>query len=62
MRVFHCLKKCLNNGYSNFDQEAIWYLGQSYELSAQHSKAKEIYTQIINQGGYYSEQAKQRLK
>lgn len=55
-------KKCLNNEYTNFDQEAIWYLGRSYELSGQQSKAKEIYTLIANQGGYYSEQAKQQLK
>lgn len=55
-------KQCLINPYTNFDQESLWYLAQAYEMSDNRIEARAIYTIIVKQGGYYSQQAKERLK
>ena len=53
---------CINGKFSNFDEEAQWMKAESYRASGNVSKAKNLYSQIANAGGYYKKQALERLK
>lgn len=47
--------------YDNFDEEAVWYLANAYDLKNERSKARELYRFIAGQKGFYAKQAEKRL-
>lgn len=47
-------ENCLNSEFSNFNEEAEWYLAKSYEQAGDIEKANKIRTDIKSKGGYYS--------
>lgn len=53
--------KVLNHNYSNFNEEAEWYLALSYLAKGEKSKAKSIFEMIVKNDSYYSKQAKAYL-
>ena len=57
-----CFQKVIANNFNNFDEEALWYLANAYELKNDKSKAKELFQLISNQKGYYAKQADKILK
>jgi hypothetical protein len=48
--------------YDNFDEEALWYLANAYELKHEKAKARELYQYIVAQKGFYAPQAEKRLQ
>ena len=48
--------------YSNFNEEAEWYLAESRLANGEKTAAKELFTKIKNQKGFYSKQAEKNLK
>ena len=53
---------CLDGKFSNFDEEAQWMMAESYEKKGMKSKAKQLYTTIASENGFYANQAKEKLK
>jgi TolA-binding protein len=53
---------CLNGKFSNFDEEALWMNAESFDLSGNKSEARTLYKKIVEQKGYYADQAARRLK
>ena len=53
---------CLQLSFSNFNEEASWYLAQSLLANGEKSSAKELLTVIRDQKGYYAKQAEKMLK
>lgn len=53
---------CLQLSYSNFNEEASWYLAQSFLANGEKTSAKELLTAIRDQKGYYAKQAEKLLK
>lgn len=53
---------CLQLEYSNFSEEAEWYLAESRLANGEKTAAKELFTKIKNQKGFYSKQAEKNLK
>ena len=53
---------CLQLPFSNFNEEASWYLAQSLLANGEKSQAKELFVVIRDQKGYYSKQAEKVLK
>lgn len=51
----------LNHRYSNFNEEAEWYLALSYWAKGEKQKAKSIFEMIVKNDNYYSKQAKAYL-
>ncbi len=51
-----------NTDFSNFDEEANWLIANCLERSGETEKARTKYSQIVNNGGFYSHQAQERLK
>lgn len=56
-----CFSKTLYSDISNFDEDALWYLGLSYEKSGETNKAKEIYTSISNSKSHYAKAAVEKI-
>lgn len=56
------LSKCTYGKFTNFDEEAQWMIALSYERLSDFEKSNSIYQNIISQNGYYSSQAKEKLK
>ncbi len=54
-------EQVLKSNISNFDEEAMWYLGLSFEKLGQTKIAKEIFKTISESGSFYSEMAKKKL-
>ena len=52
---------CLNAEYTNLDEEAIWITALCYEKMNNTTKSFALYEEIVNSGGYYSEQASKKL-
>ncbi len=52
---------CINGKFLNFDEEALWMIGQSYDLLGKKLSAKNTYEEIIRANGFYAEQAKAKL-
>lgn len=44
-----------------FKESAQWYIGLTYEESAQQEEAKKIFEQIVEQKGFYSNKAQHKL-
>lgn len=53
---------CINGPYSNFDEEALWMTGLTYEHMGERIKARKIFEEIEKDGGYYADQAKKKLR
>jgi TolA-binding protein len=53
---------CLQLAYSNFNEEATWYLAQSFLANGEKTSARELLVSIRDQKGYYSKQAEKLLK
>ncbi|MDF3029137.1 MAG: hypothetical protein K0S23_3444 [Fluviicola sp.] len=53
---------CLQLEFSNFNDEAEWYLAESRLANGDKSSAKELFIKIKNQKGFYSKQAEKVLK
>lgn len=53
---------CLQLDFSNFNEEAEWYLAQSRLAKGEKQLAKEMLTKIKNQGEFYAKQAEKILK
>ncbi len=54
--------KCILGPYSNFDEEAQWLIALSHEQLGQHDQAQKIFRSIVDQRGFYKDQAKKKLK
>jgi tetratricopeptide (TPR) repeat protein len=54
-------EKCLNSKYTNFNEEAEWYLAKSLQANGKDSDAKEIFRKIADGNGYYAKQAEKLL-
>jgi hypothetical protein len=53
---------CLQLSYSNFNEEASWYLAQSFLANGEKSNGKELLVTIRDQKWYYAKQAEKLLK
>lgn len=53
---------CLQLSFSNFNEEASWYLAQSLLANGEKTSAKELLIVIRDQKGYYAKQAEKMLK
>lgn len=53
---------CLQLEFSNFNDEAEWYLAESRLANGDKNSAKELFVKIKNQKGFYSKQAEKVLK
>ncbi|OFZ52787.1 MAG: hypothetical protein A3D92_21570 [Bacteroidetes bacterium RIFCSPHIGHO2_02_FULL_44_7] len=53
---------CINGPYSNFDEEAKWMIGLTYEHMGERVKARKIFEEIEKEGGYYKDQATKKLR
>ncbi|MBU2018342.1 MAG: hypothetical protein KJ941_01740 [Bacteroidetes bacterium] len=54
-------QKTLQHPYSNFDEEAEWYLAKSYAASGDTNKSQEILKSIVSKNGYYAEMARKEM-
>lgn len=61
-QAIDAFEKVVSNPFSNFDEEAFWYLANAYYLNSDKTKAKELFQAIVNQKGYYAKQAEKMLK
>lgn len=53
---------CLQLEYTNFNEEAAWYLAQSLLANGEKAAAKELFMKIRSQKGFYAKQAETFLK
>lgn len=53
---------CLHHPFSNFDEESLWLIANSYQALGKHKDAQIIYQEIVGAKGFYAEQAKKKLK
>jgi TolA-binding protein len=53
---------CLQLEFSNFNDEAEWYLAESRLANGDKNSARELFVKIRNQKGFYSKQAEKVLK
>lgn len=60
--AIHEFNNCINGPYSNFDEESQWMIAISHLLIGEKSKAMKAFHTISEQGGYYSSQAKNKMK
>lgn len=54
-------EKCINSEFYNFDEESQWMIAQCYLLDGNKHKAKQIFQEIIDYKGYYSNLAKAKI-
>lgn len=55
-------QRVISNPFSNFDEEALWYLANAYDLKNDKAKARELFQEIVLQKGYYAKQAEKNLR
>ena len=60
-KATHKFFDVLQNGISNFDEEAMWYLALSYEKAGQSNKANEVFKTIAASESFYAGMAKNKL-
>ena len=53
--------KCLDSKYSNFNEEAEWYMAKSFLDEGNVTEGKVILKKIKSDGGYYAKQAEKLL-
>ena len=61
-KAINVFAKCQDSNYSNFNEEAQWYLAKSHQAAGNDAQARELFKKIVNEGGYYSAQAEKILK
>lgn len=61
-QAIESFQKVIANPFNNFDEEALWYLANAYDLKNDKVKAKELLQMIVSQKGYYAKQADKMLK
>ena len=54
--------KCQDSKYSNFNEEAEWYLAKSFHAAGNDTQARELFRKITEEKGYYAKQAEKMLK
>ncbi|MES2590089.1 MAG: CDC27 family protein [Bacteroidota bacterium] len=54
-------KKCLSNEFTNFNEDAAWYISKTYIATKDVQEARNCLNEIILEGGFYSEQARKVL-
>jgi tetratricopeptide (TPR) repeat protein len=54
--------KCLDSKYSNFNEEAEWYMAKSFLAAGNVTEGKVILKKIKSDGGYYAKQAEKILQ
>jgi len=54
--------RCLGSKFNNFNEEAEWFMAQSYLASGERQKAKSIFEMIVEKNGYYAGQAKEVVR
>jgi TolA-binding protein len=60
-RALFCFSSTLQNEIANFDEEALWYVGLTYEKQGKKSKAREIFESISKSKSYYAKEASAKL-
>lgn len=55
-------KNCIYGPFSNFDEESQWMIALSYQKLGQKDQAKKYFLKIIEQGGFYKNQAATKMK
>lgn len=61
-QAINYFSKCKSGLYSNFDEEANWLTALCYEKSGKKDLAAKYFKSIADRGGFYSDQAKEKLK
>jgi len=61
-QAIESFQKVIANPFNNFDEEALWYLANAYDLKNDKIKAKELFQMIASQKGYYAKQADKMSK
>lgn len=61
-QAIEAFNSVLNNPFGNFDEEALWFLANAYELQQNKAKSREIFQSIVAQKGYYAKQAEKMLR
>lgn len=61
-QAIDAFNQVLANSFDNFDEEAMWYLANAYDLQHNKTKAREIFQVIVQQKGYYAKQAEKMLR
>lgn len=61
-QAIEAFNSVLNNPFGNFDEEAMWYLANAYELQQNKTKSRELFQSIVAQKGYYAKQAEKMLR
>jgi tetratricopeptide (TPR) repeat protein len=56
------LNSVVYHPFSNFDEEALWYMAQAYSANGESKKAKELFQVIYKQNGFYAEQAFKKIQ
>lgn len=54
-------QNCLDSKFTNFNEEAKWYLAKSLLADGQKEKARALFREIEKANGYYASQAKKIL-
>jgi TolA-binding protein len=52
---------CQQESFTNFDEEARWYLGLSYEQDGNMEQARILYHAIVKEEGFYAKGARKKL-
>lgn len=60
--AINAFQQVISNQFNNFDEEALWYLANAYDLKNDKAKARELFQAIAGQKGYYAKQAEKMLK
>lgn len=55
-------KQCIHHTYNNFDEESLWLIANCYDEMGKLTEAQSIYKDIASKKGFYSEQARLKLK
>lgn len=61
-QAVNAFQRVISNPFSNFDEEALWYLANAYDLKNDKAKAREIFQEIVAQKGFYAKQAEKMLR
>lgn len=56
------LNSVVHHPFSNFDEEALWYMAQAYSANGESKKAKELFQLIHQQNGFYAEHALKKIQ
>ena len=51
-------QKAQKNGFDFFEEDATWFIANSYENNGDYKEANKLYKEIRKKGGYYSQKLK----